>query len=179
MSKEVEVTGVVESRRQYVCFVKSRPGVNFRPYTEKDSPDTMVVKPMREFLDHEISRWFKASESEKMTSAVLLKISADQFFADVDKTGIKSILAAMLGWNYAEAARIVESEGCVLILTAHPRYESIPYSFCRVRDDDDYALAFVEKLLSVRGGQIAFEEHDSEKHVAGYQYLSYCSNGIR
>ena len=76
----------------------------------------------------------------------------------------------MLGWNYAEAARIVEDEGCVWIMTAHPRFESIPFSFNRVRDDEEYALMFVEKLLSVRGGQIAFEEYDPEKHVAGYQY---------
>jgi len=167
MSAEVEG---VKTQKQYVCFVKSRPGVNFRPYTEKDNPDKLVVKPMREFLDHEISCWFKASESEEMRSAVLLKVSAEQFFADAGKSGINSVLASMLGWNYAEAARIVEDEGCVLLLTAHPRFESKPFSFVRVRDDDHYAVQFVEKLLSVRGGKIVFEEYDSEKHVAGYRH---------
>ena len=167
MSAEVEGVGM---QKQYVCFVKSRPGVNFRPYTEKSNPNKLVVKPMRDFLDHEISRWFKASESEKTESAVLLKVSAEHFFADVDKSGINSVLASMLGWNYAEAARIVENEGWVFILTTHPKFESRPYSFVRVRDDDNYAAGFVEKILSVRGGEIAFEEYDPEKHVAGYRY---------
>ena len=67
-----------------------------------------------------------------------------------------------LGWNYAEAVRIVESEGWVLLLTVHPRFESRPFSFVRVRDDDEYALKFLECLLSVRGGEIVFEEYDSE-----------------
>ena len=111
---------------------------------------------MRDFLDHEISRWFKASESEKKESAVLLKVSAEQFFADAGKFGINSVLASMLGWNYAEAARIVEDEGWVFILTTHPKFESKPFSFVRVRDDDHYAVQFVEKLLSVCGSEVEF-----------------------
>ena len=154
----------------YVCFVKRGTGGKFVPYTEKGDSGMMVVKTLREFLDHEISRWFKASESEKVESRLILRVSLEEFLADLDLSGMNSKLASMLGWNYAVAARIVESEGWVLLLTAHPRFASIPFSFVRVRDDDDYAKVFVEKLLSVRGGEIAFEKYDPEKHVAGYQY---------
>jgi len=170
MLAEVGVVEGLEIEEQYVCFLKSHAGDNFRPYTEKGHPDKFTVRPIRDFLDHEISRWLKASESEKTASSVLLKVSADNFFADVAKSGINSVLASMLGWNYAKAARIVEKEGWVLILTAHPRFESRPYSFCGVRDNDADAMLLVEELLSIRGGEIVFEKYDPEKHVAGYRY---------
>jgi hypothetical protein len=170
MSVETGTMESVEMQKQYVCFIKSRAGSRFKPYTAPGDPSMIIVKTKREFLDHEISRWFKASESEKLESAAVLKVSFEQFVADVDTRGVNARLASMLGWNYAEASRIVESEGCVLLLTAHPRFESKPYSLCSVRDDDDYAMEFIETLLSIRGGQIAFEEYDPEKHVVGYQY---------
>ena len=83
---------------------------------------------------------------------------------------MNSQLAAMLGWNYSAAARLVESEGWVFVLTTHPRFQSIPFSFRRVCDNDDYALELVRQLWALRGGEIVFEEYNAEKHVAGYQY---------
>jgi len=166
-----EVLGSVEVSKQYVCFIKFRVGGRFKPYTVPGDPETVVVKTMREFLDHEISKWFKASDSEKdIESRVVCKIGYEQFVADIDTAGLNSRLVAMLGWNYAQAARLIESEGVILLLTAHPRFESVPYSFLQVRDNDEYALEFVKRLHSILGGEIVFEEYDPIKHVAGYQY---------
>jgi len=173
-----EVSENVGAAKQYVCFIKFRAGGRFKPYTDPDDSNTVVVKTMREFLDHEISRWFKASESEKaLECRVVAKIGYEQFVADVDTAGLNSRLLAMLGWNYAQAARLIESEEAILILTAHPRFESVPYSFIQVRDNDEYALAFVERLLSILGGEIAFEEYDPVKHVAGCQYHEHLLDG--
>jgi len=155
--------------KQYVCFIKRRAGSRFVPYTEPGDSSKIVIKPLRAFLDHEISKWFKMGQEDE----VLLKVSREQFVADVDTGGMNSKLAGMLGWAYPEAARLVESEGWVFILTCHPRFQSRPFSFCQVRDDDTYALALVECLWSLRGGEIVFEEYDPEKHVAGYQYSDY------
>ena len=163
-------SGSYELQKQYVCFVKRRMGHRFVPYTEPGKSDTLVVKTLREFLDHEISVWFKASEDEKAELRVLLKVSFDAFRADVDTNEMNSKFAALLGWNYSVAARLVEKEGSVFLLTAHPRFQSIPFSFRRVCDDDDYALLFVNEILSIRGGEIAFEEYDPAKHVAGYKF---------
>jgi len=170
MSTEVETVAGVETQKQYVCFVKSCAGVEFVPYMMEDKPDTMVVKSLREFLDREIDVWLKASSGVSVDTAVISVILLEQFAKDVRELGMNSKLASMLGWNYARAARIVENEGVMFIMTTHPRFESRPFSFIRVRDDDYYALHFVEQFLSVRGGEIAFEEYDPEKHVAGYRY---------
>jgi len=161
---EVVEKAAVEKR--YVCFIKRRAGSKFVPYTESDDSSKMVIRPLRAFLDHDISQWFRAGQEDK----VLLKISLEQFVADVDTNGMNSALAGMLGWNYLEAARLVESEGWVFVLTCHPRFQSLPFSYRRVCDDDVYAQEFVERLWSLRGGQIVFEEYDPDKHVAGYQY---------
>jgi hypothetical protein len=163
---EVEVSEVKDSVKQYVCFIKRRSGSKFVPYTMSDDPSAMVVKPLRAFLDHDISKWYKSGQEDN----VLLKISFDQFVADVDTGGMNSRLAGMLGWNYPAAARLVESEGWVFVLTCHPRFQSIPFSYGLVCNDDAYALKFVERLWSLRGGEIVFEEYDPAKHVAGYQY---------
>jgi hypothetical protein len=152
--------------KQYVCFIKRRAGSRFVPYTMKEDSAALVVKPLRAFLDHDISKWYTAGQEDK----VLLKVSFDQFVADVDTGGMNSVLAGMLGWNYSLAARMVESEGWVFILTCHPHFQSVPFSFARVCNDDQYALLFVERLWSLRGGQIVFEEYDPAKHVAGYQF---------
>jgi len=122
--------------KRYVCFVKRRAGSRFVPYTEPGDPSKMVVKPLREFLDHDISKWFKTGQEDE----VLLKVSREQFVADVDSAGMNSKLVGMLGWAYSEAARLVESEGWVFILTCHPRFQSRPFSFCQVRDDDSFGL---------------------------------------
>jgi hypothetical protein len=164
MSEVVVSEGVAV--KQYVCFVKRRAGSKFVPYMVSGDSQTLVVKPLRAFLDHDISKWCKAGEEDK----VLLKVSWEQFVADVDTRCMNSTLLGMLGWNYPAAARIVESEGVVFILTCHHCFQSIPFSFRQVCDDDDYALRFVETLWSLCGGEIAFEEYDPEKHVAGYQY---------
>jgi hypothetical protein len=164
MSEDVVVKDV-ETVQQYVCFVKRRAGAKFVPYTEVDDPSKMVVKSLREFLDHDISKWYSAGQEDK----VLLKVSFDQFVADVNNGGMNSFFAGMLGWNYPDAARLVESEGWVFILTCHPRFESLPFSYRRVCEEDYYALELVERLWSLRGGQIVFEEYDPAKHVSGYQ----------
>ena len=170
MSADVEVMEGVEVQKQYVCFVKSRAGEEFVPYMSKVNPDILLAKTIREFLDREIDVWLDASSKGTIDTAVVLKISLETFVKDVSQHFMNSKLASMLGWNYAEAARIVENEGWVFILTTHPKFESRPYSFVCVRDDDNYAVGFVEKILSVRGGGIAFEEYDPEKHVAEYRY---------
>jgi hypothetical protein len=171
MSVELEVldSAVHEVQKQYVCFVKRGTGGKFIPYTQTDS-DVLVVKTLREFLDHEISRWYRAGESEKIESRLILRVSLDDFKMDLDLTGMNSKLAEKLGWNYAAAARFVESEGMVVLLTAHPRFPSIPFSFRRVCEEDEYALHFVKQILSVRGGEILFEEYDPDKHIPGYRY---------
>jgi hypothetical protein len=113
-------------------------------------------------------KWFKAGEEDK----VLMKVSFEQFVADVDTAGMNSQLAGLLGWDYSTAARLVESEGWVFILTTHPRFQSKPFSFRQVSENDDYALELVRQLWALRGGEIAFEEYDPAKHVEGYQYSS-------
>ena len=163
-------TNRYELAKQYVCFIKRRTGHRFVPYTIPGQSDTVAVKTLREFLDHEISIWFKASEEEKAELRIIQKASLEQFAADADTNGINSKFAAMLGWNYPQAARLVESEGVVFLLTIHSRFQSIPFSFRQVCDNDDYALHFVEQILSVRGGEIAFEEYDPVKHIAGCKF---------
>jgi hypothetical protein len=170
MSAKVEVVSGAVSQKQYVCFVKSRVGAEFVPYMKRDNPDILLVQTIREFLDCELAVWFSAGKKSGVDTAVVSKNTLEQFVRDVQELGMNSRFAGMLGWHYGEAARFVEREGSVLLLTVHPRFFSLPFSFNRVRDDDDYARAFVEKMLSVRGGEIAFEEYDPAKHVAGYRY---------
>jgi len=164
----VEATYEVE--RQYVCFVKRRPGGCFVPYTEPGNSNKVVVKSLREFLDYEISQWYKAGESERVECRPILKVTLEDFEADMHVNGINSKLVSMLGWNYPMAAGLAEEEGTVLLLTAHPRFQSVPYSFRRVCDDDFYALHFVEQILSLRGGRIVFEEYDSVKHAGECEF---------
>ena len=139
----------------------------FIPYTESLNGDP-VVKSLREFLDYEISRWFKDGE-------VVLKVPFEAFVSDIDVSGMNSKLAAKLGWNYAMAAKMAESDGFVFLLTAHPMFQAIPYSFRQVSENDTYAMHFVRQILSIRGGDIVFEEYDPEKHVAGCQYGGRCA----
>ena len=167
--EELVEVGEVEPT-QYVCFIKRRTGHRFVPYTEPGNPAIVVVKTLRQFLDHEIDRWFMAGKDEKVESRPVLRVSLDEFSADVNMNGMNSKLVSMLGWNYSRAARLAELEGCVLLLTVHPRFQSVPFSFRQVCDDDSYALYFVEQILSLRGGEIGFEEYDPVKHVAGCQY---------
>jgi len=159
-----------ELERQYVCFVKRRPGSRFVPYTEPGDNGKVVVRTLRQFLDHEISQWFRAGESEKVESRPILKVTLEDFAADMHANGMNAKLVSMLGWNYSEAARMAESEGTIFLLTVHPRFQSLPYSFRRVCSDDDYALQFVHDLLSLRGGQIAFEEYDTAKHSENCEF---------
>ena len=163
---EVIVSEDREVLKRYVCFVKRRAGSRFVAYTYPDEPSSFVVKTLREFLDHDMNKWFKAGEEDK----VLMKVSFEQFVADVDTAGMNSQLAGLLGWDYSTAARLVESEGWVFILTTHPRFQSKPFSFRQVSENDDYALELVRQLWALRGGEIAFEEYDPAKHVEGYQY---------
>jgi hypothetical protein len=163
---EVAVTEVSEVQKQYVCFVKRRAGSRFIGYTEPGDSRKLAVRTLREFLDHDISKWYNAGQEDK----VLLRVSIDEFMEDVDTNGMNSKYAGMLGWNYSEAVRLVESEGWVFILSTFPRFQSIPFSYRRVCEDDDYALDFLRQIWGLRGGEIVFEEYDTEKHVAGYQY---------
>jgi hypothetical protein len=165
MSTE-EVVGNASIESQYVCFIKKRTGSNFVAMTSSSESDSFAVKSLREFLDYSISRWLKSGEEDK----VLLKVSLEQFKCDVATSGMNSKLRELLGWNYPSAARLAESDGMVFILVYHPRYEARAYSFVRVRDDDIYALELLRDLWSLVGGEIAFEEYDPAKHVAGYQY---------
>jgi len=165
-----EPVEVEKTQRQYVCFVKSRVGADFQPYTLRNESSVLLVGSIREFLDREIDFWFTESRKGSIEVSVVSRVLLEHFVKDANDSGMNARLASMLGWNYAEAVRIVEIEGSVLLLTVHPRFESLPFSFIRVRDDDDYALAFVKKMLSIRGGEIVFEKYDPEKHVAGYRY---------
>ena len=128
------------------------------------------VRTLREFLDHEIDLWFKAGEKEQPENRPLLKVSLDDFAADIHANGMNSKLVSMLGWNYYRAVAWAELEGLVFLLTVHPRFQSLPFSFRRVCDNDDYALHFVEQILSLRGGRIGFEEYDSEKHSGNCEF---------
>ena len=176
MSAELEVAANVAEvvEKQYVCFVKRGVGGKYVPYTSSED-GVPVVKSLREFLDHEISRWFKAGEKEPVETRVILKVPFEAFVTDIDVNGMNSKLAAKLGWNYAMAAKMAESDGSVFLLTAHPRFQSIPYSFRQICENDLYAMYFVRQILSVRGGDIVFEEHNPEKHVAGCQYGGRCA----
>ena len=126
----IEETNTPEQK--YVCFVKRRPGGKFIPYTEPGNSDKVVVRTLRQFLDHEIDLWFKAGEKEKPELRPILKVALDDFAADIDENGMNSKLVSMLGWNYPMAVHLVEAEGMVLLLTAHPRFQSTPFSFRRV-----------------------------------------------
>jgi hypothetical protein len=168
--EELVEVEVAQEAKQYVCFVKRRTGHRFVPYTEPDNSDKVVVKSLREFLDHEISLFHKAGKDEKPENRPIQSVSLEEFRADIDVNGMNSKLVSMLGWSYPAAARIAESEGRVFLMTIHPKFPSFPYSFERVCNDDEYALHFVEMLLSLRGGEIGFEEYDPEQHVAGCQY---------
>jgi len=158
----IEETNTPEQK--YVCFVKRRPGGKFIPYTEPGNSDRIVAGTLRQFLDHQISEWYKAGEKEQPENRPLLKVSLDDFAADIHANGMNAKLVSLLGWNYPQAIRMAESEGTIFLLTIHPRFQSIPFSFRQTCDDTDYALHLVEQLLSLRGGRIAFEEHDPEKH---------------
>jgi len=158
----IEETNTPEQK--YVCFVKRRPGGKFIPYTEPGNSDKVVVRTLRQFLDHEIDLWYKAGENEKPELRPILKVALDDFAVDIDENGMNSKLVSILGWNYPMAAHLAEAEGTVLLLTIHPRFHSMPYSFGQVCNNDAYALRFVEQLLSLRGGRIAFEEYDPAKH---------------
>jgi len=164
------VDATYEVERQYVCFVKRRPGGRFIPYTEPGFSSKVVVKSLREFLDHEISLLYKAGEQENIECRPILKVTLEDFAADMHVNGMNAKLVSMLGWNYSMAARLAEEEGTVFLLTAHPRFQSVPYSFRRVCDDEDYALHFVEQILSLRGGGIAFEEYDPAKHTGECEF---------
>ena len=159
-----------ELERQYVCFVKRRPGGRFVPYTEPGDSDKVVVRTLRQFLDHEISQWYKAGEKESPECRPILKVTLEDFAADIHANGMNAKLVGMLGWNYPAAARMAESEGTIFLLTVHPRCQSLPFSFRRVCEDKLYALHFVEWLLSMRGGQIAFEEYRSVWHAENKEY---------
>ena len=163
----VEVGGVEST--QYVCFIKRRTGHCFVPYTQQGN-SSVVVKTLRQFLDHEIDRWYRAGKEEAIECRAVQKFFLDEFSADVDLNGMNSKLVSMLGWNYSRAVSFAESEGHVLLLTVHPRFQSVPFSFRQVCNDDSYALYFVEQMLSLRAGEIAFEEYDPVKHVAGCQF---------
>jgi hypothetical protein len=158
---QLQVTDIQETETQYVCFLKRRTGAPYFPYTMPES-DVVVVKSLREFLNHEIIRWIDPS--------VFMKFTLEQFVNDVSDEPVNAKLAAMLGWNYAEAARLVEKEQAVFVLMVHPRFQAIPYSFRRVKEDDEYALALVKKIWSLRGGDIVFEQYDPERHVPGCAY---------
>jgi len=158
----IEETNTPEQK--YVCFVKRRPGGKFIPYTEPGNSDKIVAGTLRRFLDHQINEWYKAGEKEQPENRPLLKVSLDDFAADIHANGMNAKLVSILGWNYPQAIRMAESEGTIFLLTIHPRFQSIPFSFRQTCDDTDYALHLVEQLLSLRGGRIAFEEHDPEKH---------------
>jgi len=159
-----------EEKRQYVCFVKRRPGGRFVPYTEPGDSGKVVVRSLRQFLDHEIDQWYKAGEKEKVECRPILKVSLDDFAADMHENGMNAKLVSMLGWNYPQAVRMAESDGMVFLLTVHPRFQSVPFSSRRVCDDDFYALHFVEQLLSLRGGEIAFEEYRSGWHAENKEF---------
>ena len=170
MSVEELIEVAVVAPVQYVCFIKRRAGHHFVPYTQPGKSDAVAVKTLRQFLDHEIDLWYSAGKDEKVESRPILAISLEDFVADVNMNGMNARLVSLLGWNYPRAARLVESEGMVFLLTIHPRFPSLPFSFRRVAEDDSYALHFVERILSLRGGEIAFEEYDPVKHVAGCQF---------
>jgi hypothetical protein len=151
----------VDDSVKYVCFIKHCVGRKFIPYVIEGGG--IVVKTLREFLDHELLRWLD-------DPAVFRKIVRDNFIADVSRDTTNAKYASMLGWNYAKASRYIEEEGAVYVLTVHPRFESRAFSFRRARDDDDYALNVVRAIWSVRGGEIVFQVYDPEKHFPGCEF---------
>lgn len=153
-----EAQEVVNETKQYICFIKRRVGAKFIPYTLQETGE-VVVKSLREFLDHELARW--------LDPAVFCKVTLLEFVKDIEVDPVNSQLAARFGWNYAEAVRLVESEQAVYMLMVHPRFQAIPYSFRRVKEDDDYALSLVKKIWSLRGGDIVFDVYDPEIHGPG------------
>ena len=110
----IEETNTPEQK--YVCFVKRRPGGKFIPYTEPEDSNKVVVRTLRQFLDHQISEWYKAGEKEQPENRPLLKISLDDFAADIHANGMNAKLVSILGWNYPQAIRMAESEGTIFLL---------------------------------------------------------------
>jgi hypothetical protein len=114
-------------------------------------------------VDVEFGNWLRDQPE------VFIKVTLKEFLEDLRKDVSNARYVKMLGWNYAEACRLVERDGAVFILTMHPVWEARPYSFARARDDNDYALQLLKDIYATRGGLIHLEEFDSEKHVKGYK----------
>ena len=93
----VELTEVGVEQTQYVCFIKRRTGHRFVPYTEPGDSNVVVVKTLRQFLDHEIDRWYRAGKEEAVEHRAVQKFFLDEFSADVDMNGMNSKLVSMLG----------------------------------------------------------------------------------
>jgi hypothetical protein len=162
-TEELVAVESVESERRFVCFVKRRACDDFFPCITEGG---VAVDTIRGFLDSEIIRCLKV----EIKPALLLRIPYDHFLQDLRHDTLNSQMVRVFGWNYPAAVRLAESEGCVFGLTIHPDFQSIPFSYRRVCDEDGYALYFVEQILSLRGGEIGFEEYDPAKHVKGCQY---------
>ncbi|MDR2441864.1 MAG: hypothetical protein LBE12_21120 [Planctomycetaceae bacterium] len=114
-------------------------------------------------VDVDLGNWLRDQPE------VFIKVTLREFIEDLKNDISNARFVKMLGWNYAEACRLVERDGAVFILTMHPVWEAKPYSFAQARDDDDYALQLLRDIYATRGGLIHLEEFDSEKHVKGYK----------
>jgi hypothetical protein len=114
-------------------------------------------------VDVELGNWLEKQPE------VFIKVTLKDFLADLKSDISNAKYVKMLGWNYAEACRLVERDGAVFILTMHPVWEARPYSFAQARDDDEYALQLLRDIYATRGGLIHLEEFDAEKHIKGYQ----------
>jgi hypothetical protein len=114
-------------------------------------------------VDVDLGNWLEKQPE------VFIKVTLNAFLADLKSDISNARFVKMLGWNYAEACRLVERDGAVFILTMHPRWEARPYSFAQARDDDEYALQLLRDIYATRGGLIHLEEFNPEIHVKGYK----------
>jgi hypothetical protein len=128
-----------------------------------DSNGQPVAMTIGQLVGEKLGEWLK-TEPE-----IFVKITLNEFRDDLKSDQANSKYVKMLGWNYAEAARLVERDGAIFVLTTHPVWEARPYSFSQTRDDDDYALKLLRDIYSIRGGNILLEEFDPQKHVKGYK----------
>lgn len=149
----------MSGEKLYAVCIRESFAYNWSLGTLNGQPSGMTL---RRFVDGEIGMFLKDPD-------ILIEVTFKDFVNDMKGGFSESMYVKMLGWNYAQAAKMVEAEGRIFVLQSHPQYEARPYSYRQARDDDEYALQFIQDIYATRGGLVHLEEFEPEKHVLGYK----------
>jgi hypothetical protein len=159
---------IMSDEKLYAFFFRPTFAYQFMLMTQDGQPVGLTV---RQFVDYEVVRWNKAG--------FLLEVEFNDFLDDAKESQEKSRklgfnfsnfgskYTKMLGWNYGEAARLLDEDRRIFVFVPYPGCEGRVYSYELARDDDEYALQLVRDIYGTRGGQIVMEEFDPDKHVKG------------